>query len=300
MLDKFADGSKAITHAEMLSSLVRQFKGVKVAVLGDPMLDYYHFGHVDRVSPEAPVPVFIEDKMDLRDGGAGNVVANLAALGCMPIPLFPPAPYTMKHRYLVGSQQLFRIDRDKDHSEQCSVEPWFSLTGDIEPAAFVISDYAKGWCSPAKCKSVISWAARRGVPVVVDPKGTDWSKYTGATVICPNDKEMQGSWNGIPYLVHKRGPKGLRVYHPPGVIREDGSRDRAVSDYAARARHVFDVTGAGDTVVAVLAAALAIRSEIETAAELANIAAGIVVGEVGTTPCSAAVLLAALGSLGPE
>lgn len=271
------------SHPDVLRSIVREFKGLKIAVLGDPMLDYYHFGHVDRLSPEAPVPVFVEDKIDLRDGGAGNVVANLAALGCTPIPLFPPAPYTMKHRYLVGAQQLFRIDRDQDHSGQLfDVPPQGRVEGPWKAA--IISDYAKGWCSTERCQNLIEQGRLNGTPVIVDPKGADWMKYVGATVICPNEKEMGGSWMGIPYLVHKRGPRGLDLL----------DTERHVMNFPARARQVFDVTGAGDTVVAVLAAALAVRCEIGVACELANIAAGVVVGQVGTSPCSAAALLAEL------
>lgn len=279
MADKARAGSFPPTHEELLAGIVHQFKGVAVAVLGDPMLDYYHFGHVDRLSPEAPVPVFIEDKLDLRDGGAANVSQNLAALGCTPILLFPPAPYTTKHRYMVGSQQLLRIDRDKDHSHQihpinyADVDKW---------RAIVISDYAKGWCSMERCQELIKTAAGLDIPVIVDPKGDDWCKYVGATVVCPNEKEMithYDSWAG--HLVHKRGARGLTVIYP----------DHSESHFPARARRVFDVTGAGDTVVAVLAAALAVRATIDIAAELANIAASVVVGEVGTTACSSALLL---------
>jgi D-beta-D-heptose 7-phosphate kinase / D-beta-D-heptose 1-phosphate adenosyltransferase len=268
------------------ADIVRQFAGTQVMILGDPMLDYYHFGHVDRLSPEAPVPVFIEDKLDLRDGGAGNVLQNLHALGCWVRPWFPPAPHSMKHRYLVGAQQLLRIDRDRDHSTQEGT-PHPSLEG---LKAMVISDYAKGWCTKERCQMAIQAAIALGIPVVVDPKGDDWSKYEGATVICPNERELLAhydSWHG--HILHKRGSKGVALILP----------DRSEVQFAARARHVFDVTGAGDTVVAVLAAALAVRCELTTAAQLANLAAGIVVGEVGTTPCSAGLLLRELEHDGP-
>jgi bifunctional ADP-heptose synthase (sugar kinase/adenylyltransferase) len=271
-----------LSHAEILQGIVRQFKGVHVAVLGDPMLDYYHFGHVDRLSPEAPVPVFIEDKMDLRDGGAGNVVANLAALGCRAIPLFPPAPYTMKHRYLVGSQQLFRIDRDKDHSAQRPDMPPQGAPALKDAQALVISDYGKGWCSSARCEAHIRQAIARDIPVVVDPKGLNWAKYAGATIVCPNQRELiQGYDEHSGHILHKQGAAGMTLIFP----------DRTEQHYDARARQVFDVTGAGDTVVAVLAAALAVRAELGIAVELANMAAGVVVGQVGTTPCSAEMLL---------
>ncbi len=271
-----------------LADIVRQFSGVTVAVLGDPMLDYYHFGHCDRLSPEAPVPVFVEDKIDLRDGGAGNVLQNLHALGSRPVPIFPPPPYTMKHRYLVGAQQLFRIDRDRDHSKQVRPDvPPQGAPGLEDAQALVISDYGKGWCTTERCGAYIAQARALDIPVIVDPKGTDWLKYVGATVICPNEREWEAVNLWQPkdtVIVAKHGSKGI------AVVRHDGEAQTARL-FPACARHVFDVTGAGDTVVAVLAAALAVRCEIETAAELANIAAGIVVGEVGTTPCSAHVLL---------
>jgi D-beta-D-heptose 7-phosphate kinase/D-beta-D-heptose 1-phosphate adenosyltransferase len=273
-------------HHEGLRAIVRQFKGVRVAVLGDPMLDYYHFSHVTRISPEAPVPVFVEDKIDLRDGGAGNVVENLRGLGCDAIALFPPAPFSMKHRYFVGSQQVgMRIDRDKDHGMQDGSGDW---TAAMDAKAFIISDYGKGWCTEARCQALIESARKLEVPVIVDPKGADWSKYTGATVICPNDLEwaqwqLSRDWTPIQSIVMvKRGADGIDIH------------DGAVTNMPARARQVFDVTGAGDTVVSVLAAALAVRAEYAIAAELANIAAGIVVGQVGTTPCTAALLLAEL------
>lgn len=269
-----------VTHAEMLRGIVHQFKGVTVAVLGDPMLDYYHFGHVDRLSPEAPVPVFIQDNLDLRDGGAGNVVANLAALGCTTYTMFPPAPHTIKHRYLVGTQQLFRMDRDRDHSQHDFPLRWDGVT---DYRAIVISDYGKGWCTEARCQEVIQTAATRDIPVVVDPKGLNWSKYRGATIVCPNQRELiQGYDEHVGHILHKQGAGGMTLIYP----------DRTEQHFPARARQVFDVTGAGDTVVAVLAAALAVRADLAIAAELANIAAGVVVGQVGTTPCSSAALLA--------
>jgi D-beta-D-heptose 7-phosphate kinase/D-beta-D-heptose 1-phosphate adenosyltransferase len=271
-----------------LADIVRGFAGVKVAVLGDPMLDYYHFGHVDRLSPEAPVPVFIEDKLDLRDGGAGNVAANLAALGCRAIPLFPPAPYTSKHRYLVGAQQLLRVDRDRDHSGQIHPDiPPQGAPGMADAQALVISDYGKGWCTQARCQAYIAQARSLDIPVVVDPKGLNWAKYAGATVVCPNQRELiQGYDEHAGAILHKQGAAGMTLIFP----------DRTELHFEARARRVFDVTGAGDTVVAVLAAALAVRCELPVAAELANIAAGVVVGEVGTTPCSVAMLLRELAA----
>ena len=283
-------------HRQMLAMIVRGFSGAAIAVMGDPMLDYYHFGHVNRLSPEAPVPVFIEDKVNLRDGGAANVAANLSALGCQVLQIFPTSPWTMKHRYLVGSQQLFRIDSDRNHS---GCLDWGRQQGGLELKdcqALVISDYARGWCTAERCAYHLAGAEALGIPVVVDPKGVEWAKYAGATVICPNHLELEERrrfdfTRNSPHttfhtILEKRGADGMRL------ARFDPISNLVVEDYfPARARHVFDVTGAGDTVTAVVAAALAVRCEMPIAAELANIAAGIVVGEVGTTPCSAALLL---------
>lgn len=259
-----------------LREIVGTFAMCRVLVMGDPIFDQYHFGHVDRLSPEAPVPVFVEDRYEMRDGGALNVVANLKALGCGATSLLPPSPYTTKHRFLVGAQQIFRIDRDKSHREQD--QPSWSMPDPL-PQVIVISDYGKGWCTHERCQWLIETARINDIPVVVDPKGKCWEKYKGATVICPNEKEFverEATLGWRPKaIVHKRGPEGLEL-----LI--DGE-DPLV--FAARARHVFDVTGAGDTVVAVIAAALAAGAELRQAAELANIAAGIVVGEVGTSTC---------------
>lgn len=260
-----------------LREIVGTFSMCRVLVMGDPMFDEYHFGHVDRLSPEAPIPVFVEDRSESRQGGALNVAANLKALGCVTSTLLPPAPFTIKHRFLVGAQQVFRIDRDKDHKGQ--VTPAWQQMPDPLPQVIVISDYGKGWCSHERCKEIIQTARINDIPVIVDPKGKCWEKYQGATVICPNEREFAEREATLGWrpkaIVHKRGPEGLELLM-------DGE---APLVFPARARHVFDVTGAGDTVVAVMAAALAAGAELHQAAELANIAAGIVVGEVGTSTC---------------
>jgi D-beta-D-heptose 7-phosphate kinase/D-beta-D-heptose 1-phosphate adenosyltransferase len=269
----------------VLVEIVKAMHGVCVAVLGDPMLDYYHFGRVERLSPEAPCPIFVEEKLDLRDGGAHNVAANLAGLGCHVIQIFPPPPWTMKHRYLVGAHQLFRIDRDKDHSQQ--THDGAPKEGDWR--ALVISDYAKGWCTTDRCQEWIAQAKAKGVPVIVDPKGTAWGKYHGATFICPNEAEYQAV-DKTQYvegrnILHKRGAAGIELH-----LKDSNE----VAQLEHQAKHVYDVTGAGDTVVAVFAAAQAVGCSAWHAASLANIAAGVVVGQVGTFPISAAALLAEL------
>lgn len=251
------------------------FTGVKILVVGDPINDLYVWGRVERISPEAPVPVFIEDDMEGRDGGAANVAAQLRALGCQVevgwgLPISAGA-WTRKTRYMVGSHQCFRVDFDT-----CTPNYLPALDGF---SAAIISDYAKGACTPEVCQEVILEANRLGIPTIVDPKGKGWLKYFGCTVICPNEKELSmepSEWYGIgATVVHKRGANGIDLLTMP--------QNRV--NYPATAKHVFDVTGAGDTVTAVIAACLAIGMSVEEACPIANAAAGYVVGEVGTTVC---------------
>ncbi len=267
-----------------LGDLISKWQGKKILVAGDPAYDVYHFGHVDRVSPEAPVPVFVEDSIENRPGMAYNVCQNLAALGCVPVQCFPPEPWTVKRRFMVGNHQLLRADYDQIHKPD---EGSNQVLGDVE--ALVLSDYLKGWLQPWLCDQLISQANARGIPVIVDPKGDDWVKYRGATLICPNTKEWElvKDWETTRFVLkkdrinvlEKRGAQGLRLHSEYGP-----------EDFPATAKHTFDVTGAGDTVVATLAAALAAGASLASAAQLANLAAGHVVGEVGTASCSSETL----------
>lgn len=252
-------------------SILDRFAGLKILVVGDPINDIYRFGHVDRVSPEAPVPVFIEDRIEERLGGAANVLNQLHALGCEAHGawIYKQYHWTSKVRYMVGNHQLLRHDRDVECENRIPALEGFS--------AVIISDYAKGACTPEVCSEAILGARKGHIPLIVDPKGTDWTKYTGATVICPNEAEMKASvGNTTLYdIVLKRGARGITL------MRRDGD-----ADFPATARHVFDVTGAGDTVTAVIAACLAAGASLPDACRLANLAAGHVVSEVGTTVCS--------------
>jgi D-beta-D-heptose 7-phosphate kinase/D-beta-D-heptose 1-phosphate adenosyltransferase len=239
------------------------FTGAKILVIGDPMIDEYHFGHVERISPEAPVPVFVNDHSTVRHGGAANVAQQLEALGASASTAWGRGTWTVKTRYMVGSHQLLRVDAD-----QCVTNTVPALEG---YSAIIISDYAKGACTPDVCQEAIQGALNLKIPVIVDPKGKDWIKYKGATCICPNHLEAQ-PWDGL--TIEKRGAEGLRMH-------ANGAR----TDYPSTARHVFDVTGAGDTVTAVIAACLAVGMSLEDACPIANAAAGYVVGEIGTTVC---------------
>jgi bifunctional ADP-heptose synthase (sugar kinase/adenylyltransferase) len=236
------------------------FSGLRILVIGDPIADVYHWGHVDRVSPEAPVPVFIEDSVECREGGAWNVAKQMQALGVSVGAYWREDDRsTEKHRYMVGNHQLMRLDRDR------CVRTTLSFDTALDFDAIVISDYAKGHCTPELCQHAI----KSGIPTIVDPKGKDWEKYRGCAVICPNHLEINGN-DGF-NIIEKRGAEGLRYN---GI------------DYPSTARRVYDVTGCGDTVTAVVAACIAKGMDIPSACVIANQAAGYVAGEIGTTVCS--------------
>lgn len=277
-----------------LRDVVQRFKQVRALVIGDAIVDVYHWGRCDRISQEAPVPVFVEELVERRGGGALNVGKQLREmLGEQAIwDIHTPtntstakpdaSELTEKHRYMVGHQQIFRADYDKQ-----APPDWITPQAIERYVAFadvlILSDYAKGALTDDVCKTAIECAKAKGIPIVVDPKGSNWRKYEGATVICPNETECISGymWPGL-ILAHKRGPKGIDIHNPSPI------------NYPACARQVFDVTGAGDVVVALIAATLAAKGTIAEAAQLANIAAGYAVGQVGTAVCPLEQLMAAI------
>lgn len=274
---------------------VENFDQAKVLVIGDAILDTYHFGRVDRLSAEAPVPIFVQERAEVRRGGCLNVLENLKALGVQAHAITPDQPFTTKHRYMVGHHQLFRVDDDVITSQP--VTPSEHVTKMIEVAdVLILSDYAKGALRADTCDAIIDVALAKSTVVIVDPKGSDWSKYAGAHILCPNESEL-AAWGGTKHgksieawnlkhdLVIKRGPRGLKVHERLEVHEE------RVTEHPARQKPVFDVTGAGDTVVAVLAAAIAVHQALPDAAFLANLAASVVVGKVGTSTCNRDELL---------
>ena len=321
------------TFTSVLSLLEGGFGQLKVLVVGDLMLDRYILGEVDRVSPEAPVPVLRHAQRYERPGGAANVAMNLAGLGCQTLLagfwgsdaereelaafldeakidttgiVTTPQPTISKTRIIGRNQQLLRLDiesREKPGAEdqQRLLESAVALVPKVH--AVVLSDYAKGALTPALCEAVIRAARSAGIPVLADPKTPDLSKYSGATMVCPNLHELsmatgiaqhemeplleagegQRVEHDIQYLTVTMSEKGIRVLHEGGSYHSP-----------ARAREVFDVSGAGDTVIATLTASLAGGLKMESAIELANLAAGIVVGKVGTVPIAAHELVAAL------
>ena len=322
----------AETHA-VLGLLEGGFGHLKVLVVGDLMLDRYILGEVDRISPEAPVPVLRHAQHFERAGGAANVAMNLVGLGCQAVlagfwgedkdkdelaALVEAAgidavgvvttrlPTISKTRIVGRQQQLLRLDIES--KEAPSAEDRQRLRERVEGLvrkvhAVVLSDYAKGALSAELCAAVIAAAKVAGIPVLADPKTPDFGKYAGATMVCPNLSELamatgvgtdeleallvagevEREKHGLKYLTVTMSEKGIRVLWEGGVYHSP-----------ARAREVFDVSGAGDTVIATLAAGMAGGLKIETAVDVANLAAGIVVGKMGTVAIAQHELVAAL------
>ena len=303
----------------------------RLLVVGDVMLDRYWFGDVNRISPEAPVPVVRVRRTDERLGGAANVARNAASLGAktrllsvvgnddagrrigqlagaanVEASLFVDADIdtTVKLRILGGQQQLLRVDFEATPSH----EVLGVKLGEFERAlsstqAVVLSDYGKGGLSHVARMITAARSAAR--PVFVDPKGDDYSRYAGATVMTPNRAELRqvvGNWQteaelhekaqslrerlALEALLVTRSEEGMTLFTADGVIHEQ-----------ARAREVFDVTGAGDTVIATLAAARAAGAGWAQAVRAANAAGGIVVGKLGTAVVEIDELRLALGAM---
>ncbi len=309
----------------IIQFLMSGISDCNVLVVGDAMLDRYYFGEVKRISPEAPVPVTRVTEEHSTLGGAANVANNLALLGAKVLLagvagqdesrrhlnrllaasgigheglIDDKRPTTTKLRVLGGHhQQMLRLDFEDSRPVAGKTADGLRryirelvTTGKVQ--AVVISDYAKGVCTPQVCQELIKLCAAQGLPLVVDPKGITWQKYAGAPVITPNLKELAEAAKteaannervikmladkvrkrfSIENVIVTRSEKGLSVINETQAIH--------ISTYA---QEVFDVSGAGDTVVAVLGAALAARIGLIDAAHLANLAAGIVVGKLGT------------------
>lgn len=288
----------------------------RVLVVGDAMLDRYWFGAVDRISPEAPVPVVKVNREEERLGGAANVALNAKVLGAQATLLTvvgqdeparklrqlleqqgvktllgeDPQLYTIVKLRVIGrSQQLIRVDFENapDH------EVLADMLGDFERAlpshdAVLFSDYGKGGLE--HIPRMIELARKAGKPVLVDPKGSDYARYAGATVITPNRAELAqviGSWSSEAQL-HERAHALREKLGLSGLLLTRSEEGMSLFDAAgesrvpAQAREVFDVTGAGDTVIATLAAMLACGLSLREAMPIANRAGGIVVGKFGT------------------
>ena len=291
-----------------------------VLVVGDVMLDRYWFGDVSRISPEAPVPVVKVGRSEERPGGAANVARNIAALGARAGLLSvvgadeagqvlarllaesaidaslhedPQLSTTVKLRVLGRQQQLLRIDFENWPAHevlQAKLAEFEQRIGGCD--VVILSDYGKGGLT--HIAEMIRIARAHGKPVLVDPKGDDYARYAGASIITPNRAELRevvGRWSdeadlnarvtrlrgdlGIDALLLTRSEEGMTLFSNGPAIHE-----------AAQAREVYDVSGAGDTVIATLAVMLASGLDMNEAMRWANRAAGIVVGKLGTATCS--------------
>lgn len=305
-----------------LGAYVKKLSRASVLVVGDAMLDRYVYGEVNRVSPEAPVPILTVTREVAMPGGAGNVVRNLTALDASAafvsvvgddqagsdltgliggqervepwLLVQNGRTTTLKTRYIAQGQHLIRADREETLAlpEKLS-ERLIRIALDAMAATSVtvLSDYRKGVLSAPVCVALIEGAKKLGRPLIVDPKGRDYERYRGADVLTPNRKELAEA-TGMPVDTEAQivaAAQALREKHEFGAVLVTRSEDgmslitsAEVRHYPGEAREVFDVSGAGDTVVAALAAAIAAEVPLPEAARLANIAAGIVVGKVGT------------------
>jgi len=305
------------------------FDQTQILVVGDVILDRYWHGAASHISPEAPVPVFKVGQEDDRPGGAGNVSLNIAALGAgasligvvgddgagqalnrrlnaagvnTELQISTDKPTITKLRVISRHQQLIRMDFEEPF-ERADSSDFLAKATALMPKVnvLVLSDYAKG--SLYDCQALIALARRHKVPVLVDPKGNDFSRYRGADILTPNLQELEkivGPCSTEQILVSKstalmeelnigallitRGEQGMSLLRP----------NQPELHLPARAREVFDVTGAGDTVIAVLAAAVAAKQPLPQAMALANLAAGLVVAKLGTATVSAPELRRAL------
>jgi rfaE bifunctional protein kinase chain/domain len=293
-----------------------RFAASRVLVVGDVMLDRYWFGDVNRISPEAPVPVVHVQRQEDRLGGAANVARNAAALGahagllCVVghdepgerivellgdsgveayLERDPALPTTIKLRVLSRQQQLLRVDFENTPAHEVLLSGLARFDALLPSYDVVLmSDYAKGGLTHVT--QMISKARAAGHAVLVDPKGDDWERYCGATVITPNRAELRevvGTWKSdddllarvtklrhelqIGALLLTRSEEGMTLFTDDGMLHE-----------SAVAREVYDVSGAGDTVIATLAVALGAGLSLQQGVALANRAAGIVVGKLGT------------------
>jgi D-beta-D-heptose 7-phosphate kinase/D-beta-D-heptose 1-phosphate adenosyltransferase len=324
---------------ETLSSLLENFHRARVLVLGDVMLDRFVYGTVERISPEAPIPVMKTERIVDMPGGASNVARNVTALGAhaaligvvgtdssagdlrkqlQEVPSIDPRfvtdlsrPTTLKTRYVADRQQVLRADGESraELSEVIAQRVLAEFRKALPEAdVVVLSDYAKGVLSERVTREAIAAARSAGKRVLVDPKGTSFAKYAGATLLTPNKQELQlvcghecSSDDQIvagarrlladavcDSLVVTRGRDGMSVVERGG----------AVAHLRTVAREVYDVSGAGDTAVATLSLGLAVGGKLIDATYLANVAAGVAVGKLGTAVVTTGELISTLNQIG--
>lgn len=322
--------------SDALKTHISAMNNTAVLVVGDIMLDRFVYGAVDRISPESPVPVLNIKREDAMLGGAGNAMANLIGLKVKTFALSvigddaegqslkdmadklgidtrglivdPSRPTIVKTRYLAGHQQLLRADYERKESITHNIldqalKTAQELIKDVQ--AVILSDYGKGLLQPALIEGIIATARAQNIPVIVDPKGQDFSIYRGASAVTPNKKELSEATRGaatdtdddiiaaaetiiqecgIAAVIATRSADGISVIQ----------QNAAPVHFKGANIEVFDVSGAGDTVIATIAGALATGASLPEAAQLANLAGTIAVTKVGTTPIRADELVAGL------
>ncbi|MFC1481747.1 D-glycero-beta-D-manno-heptose-7-phosphate kinase [Candidatus Neomarinimicrobiota bacterium] len=323
-------------NKELVLSAIRDgFKSGTILVVGDVLLDRYLWGQVNRISPEAPVPILSLDRQTHVGGGAANVALNLSGLGISvslagyvgndadgqllleslaagnvltdAIVTQEERPTISKTRVIGNQQQMLRIDNElltaiSDENVSLLLKQVRQQL-DMQPAVVILSDYAKGTLTSGVTREIISLANQAGIPILVDPKGKDFKKYTGATAISPNRQELAA-------ICNVAGDELVPLMDAGNKLRDDleleymvltlGAEGIALLDHDHQQRipavvqEVSDVSGAGDTVIATLAAGIASGFSRLDATHLANIAGGIVVSKVGTAPVYRDELLAAL------
>jgi rfaE bifunctional protein kinase chain/domain len=306
--------------------LFSNFSNYNVAVIGDVMLDTYWWGHVERISPEAPVPVVLLDKRELRIGGAGNVALNLVSLGAKTtifsvlgeddagrqldhlltetgidtsyVICSHTRKTTDKTRIISRNQQMMRLDSETTadltaEAEEALIERIKSYIADEKPAVVIFEDYNKGILTPRIIKEVTSLCLQNKIITAVDPKRKNFFAYKDVTIFKPNLKEVKDGLNmlieevSLPVLQEIHGLLQEQLHHhisfvtlsEKGVFFQRGEQSAIVPSHI---RNIADVSGAGDTVIAVASLLYAATGDVKLMAEVANIAGGLVCEEVGT------------------
>ncbi len=302
---------------------LKSFKKIRALVLGDLMIDEYLWGEVDRISPEAPVPIVAVKRESYTLGGAGNVINNLVAMGAsvsvvgtagtgeagrLMLDKFkelrvdtggildePDRPTTKKTRVIASNQQVLRIDKEtKKEISPATLKRLLSFIKEVAPKVdlIIISDYDKGLVTRELVKQTVSIARSHNILTLADPKGLDFTKYSRVSLLTPNQKEA-GLATGIDIRTEedlvRAGNKILAIADLERLLitcGKDGmmlfERNKEPFKIESEARQVFDVSGAGDTVISTLGLSLAAKADFKESAAIANAAAGIVVAKVGT------------------
>jgi D-glycero-beta-D-manno-heptose-7-phosphate kinase len=318
--------------------LINRFANARILVIGDFILDQFIWGSVDRISPEAPVPVVNVNSQSYMPGGSLNVANNIHTLGGTVYPCGAVGrdlegrmlvkvirregintggiiydttrPTSLKTRVIAHSQQVVRFDRENPGdvpAEALKKILKFVQQQLKETDVVIIEDYGKGVIQPALIKQIVKLAKRLKKPVLVDPKEKNFSYYSGATLVTPNRKEAYSAFQALTRRkaasLEEVGKGLIKAWKAEAVLvtlGEDGmalfEKNGPVTKIPTTAREVYDVSGAGDTVIGVLALALALGAKMKDAAKLSNVAAGVVVGKLGTATVSTQELREAVES----